>query len=233
MDLTAKDAAKMLGVSEDIVYRWMQNGTLPCYRVREKYRLNRVELLEWAAARKMTVAPEYFHFNGTKPPDLLLTDALRRGGVIADLPCSDKASALQAICEVMPLPKKINREELNSVLIAREALCSTGIGGGVAIPHPRGPIVLGISEPQVTLAFPHQPIEYGALDGKPVGILLVILSTTVHVHLLLLSHLMFALQDREFRKLLDQRASQDRILARLETIEMRLTKVEPGRDPAS
>jgi PTS system nitrogen regulatory IIA component len=233
LDLTAKDAAKMLGISEDIVYRWMRNGTLPCYRVRDKYRLNRVELLEWAAARKMTVATEYFHSNGIKPPNLLLTGALRRGGVISDLSCSDKASALRAICEAMPLPKKIDRDDLNSVLIAREALCSTGIGGGVAIPHPRGPIVLGISEPQVTLAFPRHPINYGALDGKPVSILFVILSTTVHVHLLLLSHLMFALQDKEFRRLLDQRASQERILARLETIEMRLTNGEADQGPAS
>ena len=169
MDLTAKDAAKMLRVSEDTIYEWMRNGTLPCYRVRDKYRLNRVELLEWATARKMTVAPEYFHLNGAKPPELLLTNAVRRGGVVRDLDCRDKATALAAICASIPLPESVNRDELNRVLIAREALCSTGIGNGVAIPHPRGPIVLGISEPQVTIAFPQKPIEYGALDGAPVS----------------------------------------------------------------
>lgn len=219
MDLTAKDAARLLNVPEDTVYAWIRNGTVPSYRVRDKYRLNRVELLEWAAARNIKVSPDIFRENGTKPPELLLTNALRRGRVFIDVDCRDKPSALRAVCDAMPLPQKVNRDELYSVLLAREALCSTGIGNGVAIPHPRGPIVLGIAEPQVTLAFPRTPIEYGAIDKKPVSILFVIVSTTVRVHLLLLSHLMYALQDSGFRRLLDARAADAEILAKLEAIE--------------
>lgn len=219
MDLTAKDAARMLNVPEETVYQWIRNGTLPSYRVSDKYRLNRVELLEWATARHMKVSPELFRGNGINPPVLLLTEALRRGGVVHDLPCTDKPSALRAICDVLILPEKVDREELHSVLVAREALCSTGIGNSVAIPHPRGPIVLGVQEPQVTLAFLRQPIEYGAVDHQPVSILFVIVSTTVRLHLQILSHLMFALQDKDFRRLLDSRAEEARILARIEEIE--------------
>jgi PTS system nitrogen regulatory IIA component len=183
--------------------------------------LNRVELLEWATSRNMKVSPEIFREGGVNPPELLLTGALRRGGVVYDVACHDKPSALKGVCEVLPLPPKVNREELHSVLVAREALCSTGIGQGVAIPHPRGPIVLGIPEPQVTLAFLRNPIEYDALDRRPVDILFVIVSTTVRGHLMLLSHLMFALQSAEFRPLLDRRASADELLAELEKIETR------------
>jgi PTS system nitrogen regulatory IIA component len=229
MDLTAKDAAKMLGVSEDVVYQWMHDGSLPCYHVRDKYRLNRVELLEWATARKMTVAPEYFHANGAKPPELLLTHALRRGGVVADLPCEDKASALKSICGAMRLPAHVDREELHSVLVAREALCSTGIGNGIAIPHPRGPIVLGIDEPLVMLAYLRQPIEFGAIDGKPVSTLFTIVSTTVRVHLLMLSHLMFGIQDEDFKGMLAARAPEAEILARLEAIEGKVATPGSGQ----
>lgn len=232
MDLTAKDAARLLNVPEDMIYTWIRNGTVPSYRVRDKYRLNRVELLEWAMARNMKVSPDIFRENGGKPPDLLLANALRRGGVLYDLDCRDKAAALTAVCGVLPLPPKVDRQELHSVLVAREALCSTGIGNGVAIPHPRGPIVLGIPEPQVTLAFLRQPIEYGALDAKPVSILFVIVSTTVRVHLLLLSHLMYGLQDQEFRRLLDERAAQDQLLAKLEAVEARVVEKDKGRGVA-
>jgi PTS system nitrogen regulatory IIA component len=233
MDLTAKDAARLLNVPEDTIYAWIRNGTVPSYRVRDKYRLNRVELMEWATARNMKVSPEIFRENGIKPPDLLLTNALRRGGVLYELDCGDKMSALRAVCDVLPLPPKVDREELHSVLVAREALCSTGIGNGVAIPHPRGPIVLGIPEPQVTLGFLRKPIEYGALDAKPVSILFVIVSTTVRIHLLLLSHLMFGLQDHEFRRLLDARAGQDQIITKLETIEARVAEKDKARGVAS
>jgi PTS system nitrogen regulatory IIA component len=233
MDLTAKDAAKLLNVPEDTIYSWIRNGTVPSYKVRDKYRLNRVELLEWATARNMKVSPEIFRENGIKPPELLLTNALRRGGVLYDLDCKDKTSALRAVCAVLPLPPKVDREELHNVLVAREALCSTGIGNGVAIPHPRGPIVLGIPEPQVTLGFLRKPIEYGALDKQPVSILFVIISTTVRVHLLLLSHLMYGLQDQEFRGLLDSRAAQDQILGKLTTIELRVAGKDRERGSAS
>ena len=51
----------MLNVPEAKVYAWIRNGTLPSYRVKDRYRLNRVELLEWAAARKIRISPEFFH----------------------------------------------------------------------------------------------------------------------------------------------------------------------------
>lgn len=229
MDLTAKDAARMLNVPEDQIYTWIRNGTLPSYRVKDRYRLNRVELLEWAGARAIKVAPEFFPENHDPNGELLLTDALRRGGVCDDVACTDKTSALKAVCDLLTLPGQIDRDELHSVLVAREALCSTGIGNGIAIPHPRGPIVLGLSEPHVTLAFLRQSIEYGALDGRPVSTLFVIISTTVHIHLTLLSHLMFALQDAEFRGLLDRRASAEAILAQSAEIEHRVVKADRAR----
>jgi len=226
MDLSAKDAARMLSVSEERIYAWIRNGTLPSYRVKDRYRLNRVELLEWAAAQRIKVAPDFFHENQETNGDLVLTNALARGGVLKDVACTDKASALKEVCAQLRLPAPIDREELHSVLVAREALCSTGIGNGIAIPHPRGPIVLGVAEPHVTLAFLRQPIDFRAIDRKPVSIMFVIISTTVHVHLTLLSHLMYALQDVEFRALLDRRANEESIVAKLAEIERRVVQTD-------
>lgn len=219
----------MLNVREEQIYTWIRNGTLPSYRIKDRYRLNRVELLEWAGARGINVAPEFFRESREASGELLLTDALRRGGVRGDVACADKASALRAVCDLLTLPESIDREELHGVLVAREALCSTGIGNGIAIPHPRGPIVLGLEDPHITLAFLRQPIEYGALDGKPVHTLFVIISTTVHVHLTLLSHLMFAIQDAAFRGLLDRRADAEEILALSAEIERRVVQADRSR----
>jgi nitrogen PTS system EIIA component len=60
MQLTVRDAAKLLSVSEKTVYRWINQGDLPAYRVNEQYRFNRAELLEWATARKINVSVEIF-----------------------------------------------------------------------------------------------------------------------------------------------------------------------------
>ncbi len=226
MDLTARDAARMLNLPEEQIHAWIRNGTLPSYRVKDRYRLNRIELLEWATARSIKISPEFFRERQEATGELLLTSALTRGGVLRDINGQDKASVLQEVCAQLTLPPEIDREELHSVLVAREALCSTGIGNGIAIPHPRGPIVLGLAEPQVTVAFLRQPIDYRALDQKPVYILFVIISTTVHVHLTLLSHLMFALQDSEFRGLLDHGANPGSLLAKSAEIERRVVAAD-------
>jgi len=222
MDLTVRDAAKLLATSEKNVYRWIHEGTLPCCRVSDRYRLNRVELLEWASRRQMTVSPEIFQDEQQEIGKLLLTEAMKRGGMIYDLPGEDKKSVLPAICAAMPVPKSVNREELHSVLLAREQLASTAIGNGIAIPHPRSPIVVGVTQPLVTLAFLKKPVDFGALDGRLVHTLFVTLSTTIRLHLQILSHLMFVLQSLEFRKLLSQRAGAEVLLKEIENIEGRI-----------
>ena len=229
MDVTAKDAARLLDLPEKQIHAWILNGTLPCYRIKDRYRLNRVELLNWAAARNIKVAPEYFRENRESSGGLLLTNALAYGGVLNDVAGKNKVSVLREVCTKLKLPSQIDRQELHSILVAREALCSTGIGNGIAIPHPRGPIMLGLTDPHVTLAFLCEAIDYSALDKKPVSVLFVIISTTVHTHLTLLSHLMFALQDAEFRALLGRRADEESILAKSAEIERRVVQADKAK----
>jgi PTS system nitrogen regulatory IIA component len=80
------------------------------------------------------------------------------------------------------------------------------------------------------LAFLRQPIDYGALDKKRVNILFAIVSTTVHVHLLLLSHLMYALQNSDFRRLLDTKAMPEELLKTLKEIENHLENHKKAED---
>lgn len=226
MNLTAKDAARLLNVDEKTIHQWIENGNIPSYRIGDKTRLSRVELMEWAATRKHSVSPSMFQTNGETASFFVLGEAVRRGGVLRELDCVDKRSVLSTVCQAMPLPAEVDRDELYTILAAREALCSTGIGNGIAIPHPRGPLVLGVSHPQITIAFPKHPIEFGSLDGKPVHTMFVIVSTTVRGHLQLLSHLMFALKRESFLDLLTGRRAEDAIVAELRKIEEELSVAE-------
>ena len=49
---------------------------------------------------------------------------------------------LRAVVARMPLADEGDRELLLDVLLAREAMGSTGVGDGIAIPHVRNPVVL-------------------------------------------------------------------------------------------
>lgn len=91
---------------------------------------------------------------------------------MVDVSAADKQQLLQqmarragAIVDVLP-------DRILSELIKREELGSTGMGGGVAIPHARFHQVAG---PFGMLACLRKPIDFDAVDGKPVDIVFLLL----------------------------------------------------------
>jgi PTS system nitrogen regulatory IIA component len=226
--LTVRDAAALLNVSEKSVYRWIKQGVLPAYRIDDQYRINRTELLEWATARKMHVSPEIFsepELEGGPAPTL--EEALRAGGIHYRIKGRDKALVLRAVVEVLDLPDDVDREFLYQVLLAREALGSTGVGDGIAIPHVRNPIVLHLTSPIVTLCFLEQPVDFGALDGQPVHTLFTLISPTVRAHLHLLSRLAFVLRDPGFSAAVREQAPPDAIRGALRAAEAAVVAARP------
>jgi nitrogen PTS system EIIA component len=129
----------------------------------------------------------------------------------------------------MPLPEDINREFVLQMLLARESAGSTGIGDGVAIPHARNPIVMHIPRPLVSLCYLEQPIDFGAIDGKPVHTLFTIVSPTIKTHLALLSRLAFALRDKEFAGTIARRRCREEVLPEARRIDGMVAQGQSGK----
>lgn len=211
MQLSVSDVAELLGVSGKTVYRWVKDGRLPAYRLGQQLRFNRSELLEWATAQRVPVAPHAYETVDAVGQPVSISQALRNGGVNYRVGGRTKREALRATVETLRLPDHVDREVMLAVLLARESLGSTGIGGGIAIPHPRNPIVLQLSQPAVTLCFLENAVDFGAIDGRPVDKLFVITSPTVRAHLHLLSQLAWLLRRTEIRAVLEAQESRERI----------------------
>lgn len=229
MQLTVRNVSDLFKVSEKTVYRWINQGILPAYRVSDQYRFNRAELLEWATARKMNVSAELFdepESDATPIPGLV--EALQAGGIFYRLGGTDKESALRSLVEHMRLPDEVDREFVLRVLLARERLQSTGIGDGIAIPHVRNPIVLHVARPMITLGFLEHAIQFDALDGKSVFALFSLVSPTVRAHLRLLSHLAFGLNHHGFKEAVLRQASRDEILDEARLVEAAITPSAVG-----
>jgi PTS system nitrogen regulatory IIA component len=229
MRLSVQDAAKLLNVSSKTVYGWIREGTAPAHRINDQYRFNRAELLEWATARGMELSPDIFRDAENGPEPLpTLRQALEAGGLLHGVAGKDKVAVLRTIVDAMALPPGIDREFLFQVLLAREALGSTGIGDGIAIPHARNPIVLQEARPSITLCFLREPVDFGSLDGRPVTTLFVMISPTVRIHLHMLSRLGFVLRDRNLRAALLRQAPREDVLEALTRAEGALPA--PARD---
>jgi len=141
-----------------------------------------------------------------------LCEALKLGGIHYRISGTDKESVFRAMLAVLHLPEETDREFLLKMLLAREELASTGIGEGIAIPHTRNPIVLNVPTSMIALGFLEQPLDFGALDKKPVYCLFTLVSATARVHLHLLSRLAFVLHDTEVKQVITGRGSREDIL---------------------
>ena len=220
MQLTVAEVANILSVTEKTIYRWLKKGTLPAYRVNNHYRFNRAELLEWATSRQINVSVDVFQEPNNAQVSLhALSEALSLGGIYYRIEGEDKESALRNVVGLMRLPVEVDREFLLQVLLAREAMASTAIGDGIAIPHVRNPIVLHVTEPIVSLSFLERPVDFNSLDGRPVNCLFTLVSPTVKGHLHLLSRLAYALRDRNLRGVLASQGSREEILSEITRIE--------------
>jgi nitrogen PTS system EIIA component len=200
MLLKTSEVATLLNKDENAVLKWIRKEHLPAILVRGVYRINRVDLLEWATENGITVPPELFTAAEAELQLPTLTGALEAGGVHCGVPGDDKLSVLRSVVNLLKLPPQMDPEFLLQVLLAREALGTTAIGDGIAIPHVRNPILLqNKPAPAITVCFLEHAVDFGALDGQPVRILFMLTSPTVRVHLHLLSRLAYALHDPGFR----------------------------------
>ncbi len=235
MQLTVKDVADLLSVTEKTIYRWLKKRSLPAYRVNNHYRFNRAELLEWATSHQINVSVDVFHEpSNAQVPLHALSEALSLGGIYYRIEGENKESALRNVVGLMRLPPEVDRDFLLQVLLAREAMASTAIGDGIAIPHVRNPIVLHVTEPIVCLSFLERPVDFDSLDGKPVNCLFTLVSPTVKAHLHLLSRLAYTLRDRNLRGVLEKQGSREEILSGIARIESDLqqnqSELEPGEE---
>ncbi|MFO0945132.1 MAG: PTS sugar transporter subunit IIA [Planctomycetota bacterium] len=213
MDLSIRDVAKALDVSERTVFRWIEEDDLPAVHVNEQFHVNRAELLEWATMHRKSLSPKMFEpesWNSDVPPSL--ADAIQVGSVHYDVPAIDAPGALRELVRRMPIEES-ERDMVWELMVRRESIRSTGIGGGIGLPHPRRPVVCHLSEPAITVCFFRQPIDFQAPDGQPVHTLFGLLSPTQKIHLQLLARLAWALTRPGFRGAIDRRAPREEIVA--------------------
>ena len=100
-----------------------------------------------------------------------IADLIDEGRVRMDLQPSDKTDLLRLLSKQVAAFVAIDEALIFSALKARETLGSTGLGGGIAIPHAR---IIGVAHPVGLFAHLKSPIDYEAIDGNPVDLVFLI-----------------------------------------------------------
>jgi PTS system nitrogen regulatory IIA component len=219
MFLKVTELAAAAGVSEKTVLFWIKDMGLPAHKQDDRYRINRVDLLEWATNQGISIPPEIFVVSNETSHLSNVSEALQLGGIFYDLPGDTPDTALREVVSRLHLPPGLDPEFLLQTLLAREALGSTALGNGIAIPHVRNPIVGPAGESAICLCFLKNPIDFNAVDGQPVTILFTLVTPNVKAHLQLLAKLAFLLHDQPFQELLHRPGSEADIMSAIRLLE--------------
>jgi mannitol/fructose-specific phosphotransferase system IIA component (Ntr-type) len=104
-----------------------------------------------------------------------LLDILQPECVRAPLTATDKRGAIHEMVDLLALGGKVaDVQLLKDAVWTREQTRTTGIGHGLAIPHGKCAGIAGLA---MAVGKPPQPIEFGAIDGQPVRLIILLASS--------------------------------------------------------
>jgi PTS system nitrogen regulatory IIA component len=104
-----------------------------------------------------------------------IKDFLTPSDVLVGIRTSDKTRLLEDLCSRAASILKIDADKITGDILKREELGSTGIGGGVAIPHAR---IAVVKKPFGLLARLKSAIEFDSIDHQPVDLVFLLLLPT-------------------------------------------------------
>ena len=151
-----------------------------------------------------------------------IMESLVRDAVILDLGVHDKREALAAMADALAkVEPQIEADRLLEVLLEREALQSTGIGEGVAIPHGK---MAGLDRLVASFARSSEGIDFESIDGQLTHhfFLLVVPEHSGGQYLKALARISRFFRDASFRRQLSEAQSLDDVVRAIEEEDAKL-----------
>jgi len=213
--LTCRQVADLLQLPEATILRWEQQGKIPGKTNDGQLVFRKSEIIHWASRHDLSVQKE----TRTEVAEYRISTAIQTGGIFRNIAGKDTPVIFTNIINQLKFIPAEMKAKVVDELLSREALTSTGIGNGIAIPHTRERLNLDLKEPVIALCFLNEPTDFRAIDNQPVSILFMLFTTSVKCHLKMLSKISFILQDSQIRHCLNHSDNEQTLLDRLLEIE--------------
>lgn len=141
-----------------------------------------------------------------------IIEVLPKEAIIANLKATDKKGALEELVIPVAAITGIDHEELVRVLLERERLGSTGIDGGIGIPHGK---LKDLEQLILGFGLSRQGVNFDSMDGRPTHIFFVLFTpeNSTGLHLKLLARISRILKNDVFKERLMNAVDADEVLA--------------------
>lgn len=150
-----------------------------------------------------------------------ITELLDLRSIALNVEVNSKDETIDCLIDLMAQSEKISdKAEYKKGILAREALSTTGIGDGIAIPHAQVPAVRKPGLAAITIK---NGVDYGSLDGNPVYLAFMIAAPEDggNLHLKALAKLSTLLLNEEFRQALINAQTEKEFLEIIDQEEMK------------
>ena len=191
--LSLDAVAGYLHLTPDDVAQRVKRSEIPHEKRGRRIVFSKEEIDQWASKRVLSLPgqrlTEYHRKTtlGTRQivsSRTLLPDMIQPGFIAPALPAKTKSSVLHELVALAETTGRLNNPaDLLASLEAREALCSTGMPGGFALPHPRVPDPYLFESSFIVLGRAVQNIFFGAPDGNPTDLFFLICCQDDRLHL--------------------------------------------------
>ncbi|ENZ03055.1 PTS system, Fru family, IIC component [Clostridium thermobutyricum] len=148
-----------------------------------------------------------------------ISELLRTNTISVDLKAKDKLDVINQLVDSLYNANLLNDKELyKKEVLRREELSSTGIGGGIGIPHGK---TSAVKESALALGIFRDGVEFDSLDGEPVNIVFMIAApeSANNEHLETLSKLSILLMNDDFKNSLLNSKSAEEVFSLLDKYE--------------
>ncbi len=150
-----------------------------------------------------------------------IVDAIDTEAISIDLQARDKKGVLEELAAPVARIADIDHKHLVNVLLERERLGSTGIGGGIGIPHGK---LKDLKNLVLGFGISRQGVDFDSIDKRPTHIffLLVTPENSTGLHLKLLARISKVLKSDAIKAKLMNAADQNAIIKIIEQADQEL-----------
>lgn len=148
-----------------------------------------------------------------------IVDLLQKQGINLNFNPSTKEQCINELVDLMDKTGNLNnKEEYKKAILDREALSTTGIGDGIAIPHGK---TSAVKKAALAAAISKNGVDYDSLDGAPAKLFFMIAvpNNSDNLHLEVLARLSTILMDEKFRANLIDCTDKDEFLSLIDKKE--------------
>jgi fructose-specific phosphotransferase system IIA component len=150
---------------------------------------------------------------------MILTQILQTNCIKVPVENKDKEAVITELVDLLDANGLLlDRAVALEAVLTRERTRSTGTGAGIAIPHGK---CNAVKELVMAIGITHEPIEFESVDGKPVTILILLVSPVEKTgpHIQALASISRLMLNEEFKQKLEQAVSAEKVYELLNDTE--------------